>query len=157
MPVTQVYPHSCNFSKKPCKCILGLAPSLPISGKDSIIFPNFGDGRPISDEDRRDKNSNNLSKAVLENSPITSKDGGFIVQGMYDSTCPPERTALHFTCHNCRQIWCYTSESELRQAFSTTHKKNNTLPNAFAFFTDEFDRLLWHLKIPTLIDSHTFW
>jgi len=152
MSTTMQYPHSCGFSKKPCKCILGLAPSLPISGKESIIFPNFGDERPISDEDRRDKSSNDLLKAVLVNAPITSKVGEFIVQGVFDATCPPKRTALHFTCHNCKQIWCYTSESELRQAFP-----NNTLPNTFAFFTDEFDRLLKHLKIPNLIDSGTFW
>ena len=144
MPVTNMYPHSCGFSKKPCNCILKLGKDA-YSKKNSIIIPNFADDHPISEEDRRGEFwGYGLPNAVTSNSPIASIDGNFIVQGNWNSSCPPKRTALHFTCNNCGKIWCYTSETALRQEFT-----KDKLPNAFAFFTDEFDKLLEYLSVQT--------
>lgn len=151
MPVTLTYPHSCGFSKKPCNCILKLGGGA-YSKKMSIIIPDFEDSRPISEEDRRHKFWEvGLPNAVISNSPIDSIDGNFTVQGIWDSSCPPKRTALHFKCNKCGEIWCYTSEASLRQEFP------KGLPNAFAYFTDEFDKLLDYLSVQTLRDLHMRW
>jgi len=143
MTTSHYTPHVSGFPKVPCRCFPKIIP-----GVNSIIPDELHHHEEFVEEQ--------LTKAILDNSPMTSLCGGFKICGAYNNSFPPTLTALYIECQTCKQIWCYDNEKSLRKLLEK--KENAFAGKKVLALTEELDRILDALKSQqTLIDILTRW